>query len=84
MRSFDNLGTMMRKSKWYSVDECIECGESLSFHTVMHSGACCPYCGHTERGTVCAVRPVSYRNVMPYKWYEFWKYKTKYSEQKEQ
>ena len=70
----------MRKGKWFNVDLCVECEKQLSNRVLMYSNATCPYCGHNAPGTFCNVTSTSARYVMPYKWYEFWKYHTRYSE----
>lgn len=59
---------MVVEMKRYEADYvCVKCKHALSYDEMMHSGAVCPYCGHTTSGTVCEitkiVREVEYTGI---------------------
>lgn len=46
---------MLSDGIWRKVSMCVKCEHKVTFYQKMHSGGCCPYCGHLVVGTVLAV-----------------------------
>lgn len=76
----EGKGTIMKKrySKWFSIDECVNCGEYLTDSEVMYSKGTCPKCGHKglDAVTIVDTNTRVCRIVSDHPWWMFWKKST--------
>jgi len=54
---------MIKKTKWYGLNICVNCETLLTFNQQMHSGGICPFCGNDGNSTICDTRKVILRKI---------------------
>lgn len=68
----------MTKSKWHSIEVCVECKTQLSKTTRLYNNALCPHCGHKSKGTICDTETIIFQQTRHTFGWKFWKRKFTY------